>query len=136
MKEIEVDNGKLAMVTKYLEDAEIFEDAKEVVAIIEAEDEAKELAYAKIAEELADEDFVEDEMVSEILEDEDEFSVVRVYKDFEDVEIVESDFDDAEYEFNVRVKLDDEEADEKVYAIFNVIVEDGEAEVIDVSLEE
>jgi len=135
IKEVEVDNGKLAMVTDRLEDMGIFEDAEEVVAEIEAEDGALALAVEKIQEELADEDFVEDELVdSDILEDEDEFEVIRIYTDYDDVEVIKSNFDKEEYKFEIKVKLDDEEAEKKVYTIFKVGVEDGEAEILSVSL--
>ena len=76
------------------------------------------------------------ELIKDILEDEDEFSVVRIYSDYDKVEVVRSDFDDEEYKFVIKVKLDDEEADKKVYALFTVKVEDGEAEVSKVALKE
>jgi len=132
-KEVLVDNGKLDMVLDRLEDMKIFDDAKEIVEEIESEDEAIKMAVEKIREELSDEDFVEDELVDKrFLEDEDEFSIKKIYDEYDDIEIVESDFDDKEYEFIFKVKLDDEEADEKIYLNFTVSVEDDEAKIVDI----
>ena len=126
-KIVEVDNGDLAMVVQYLEDKEIFEDAKDVVAEIKAEDSAKEMAIELVKESFADE--LED---ADIVGDEDEVELVKVYTDFEDIEIVESDFDDEEYKFVITAKVEDTEEEEKFKVDFTVEVEDGEVEIVKV----
>jgi len=37
--------------------------------------------------------------------------------------------------FLLKAKLDDDEANEKVKVLFNVVVEDGEAEIVDYNIE-
>lgn len=124
IKEIEVDNGKLALVTQRLEDMGIYEDADEVVAEIEAEDVAKASAIALVEATFADE--LED---ADLVGDEDDVELVKVYTDYEDVEIVKSDYDEGEYEFVIKAKVEDTEEDEKFYVEFTVEQEDGETTV-------
>jgi hypothetical protein len=134
--EVPVDNGDMDFVLQTLEDKGIIEDAEEIVEELKAEDAAKAMAVSAIMDELADEDFVEEELVDKgILEDEDEFSIVKIYSDTEDVDVLRSDFDDEEYKFEIKVKLEDEEADKKVYANFIVKIEDGEADVTKITKE-
>lgn len=109
----------------------LFEDLGECQQEVKAEDAALKLAWEKLEEELADEDFLDELKEEGIIADEDEVSVKKLYKDFEDIEIVKSDYDDNEYVFKLKAKLDDEEDDKKVYVIFEVEVSDGEAEVTD-----
>ena len=120
IKTVEVDNGKLAMVTQYLEDADIFEDAEDVVAEIEQEDAAKQIAFEEIkkviADELEDNDFVKDE---------DDVKLVKIYTDFDDIDIVRADFDDNEYKFIITVKVEDTRLDKKFKVDVTVKV-DGE----------
>jgi hypothetical protein len=74
-------------------------------------------------------DLLEDEG---IISDEDEASIVKIYKDFEDIEVSESDFDDEQYEFKITAKIEDEDDDVKKKVEFTIEVEDGEAEITDV----
>jgi hypothetical protein len=122
-----VDNGDLALVTQRLEDLGVFEDAAEVVEEIKAEDAALALAVAEIKDKFAD--VLEDEG---IVDDEDEVSLVTIKSSYEDVEVVDSDFDNDEYTFKIDVKVDDEDAETKVKTVFTVEVEDGEASIVDV----
>jgi len=110
----------------------LFDDLSECKAEIEAEDSALALALAKIDSEFADEDFLEELEDDGLIEDKDEVSVIKVYDSFEDITVSDSDYDDAEYEFVVKVKVDDEEADARVYLNVTVSVEDNEAKVTDV----
>lgn len=109
----------------------LFEDVAECVEEVEAEDKALKLAVLEItqnfAEELKDADLVADRKRVEI---------VKVYEDYEDVEVLESNFDKDEYEFQIKVKVDDDKADEKFSVYFTVKVEDGKPEVKDVELVE
>ncbi len=131
-KVIEVEDEALLTA---LCDRLVYDDLAECREEVQAEDSALKIAIEKIKEEFADEDFLEELEDDNIIEDKDEVSVVRIYDDYEDIEVTESDFDDEEYEFEIRVKLDDDEAEEKVYVIATVEVQDGEAEIIDVELE-
>jgi len=70
--------------------------------------------------------FLEDEG---LVEDEDDIELVKIYNDFEDIVVEESDFDDNEYEFTVKIKVDDDEADEKRYFYVTISSEDGELEI-------
>lgn len=133
IKEVKVTDTELVQATC---DRLLFEDLSECQKEVKAEDAALKLAWEKLAEELADEDFLEELVDDNIIADEDEVSVKKLYKDFEDIEIVESDYDDNEYVFKLKAKLDDEEADEKKYVIFEVEVSDGEADVVGYELEE
>lgn len=126
-KIVEVDNGDLAVVTQRLEDMGVFEDAAEVVEEIKAEDAAIALAINEIKTEFAD--VLEDEG---IVDDEDEVSIVLIKSDFEDIDVMDSDYDNEEYKFGIKVKVDDDDAEEKFYVTFTVEVEDGEAKIVDV----
>jgi len=110
----------------------LFDDLAECKEEIEAEDVALAMCFEEIDKEFADEDFLEDLEDDGIVEDKDEVRVVKVYDDFEDITISDSDFDDSEYEFVIKVKVDDEEADVKKYLNVTVEVEDGEVEITDV----
>jgi hypothetical protein len=113
----------------------MYEDQTECVREVKAEDKALEKAWAKLEKELSDKDFLEELEDEGLIADKDEVRIVKYYGDYEEVEVVNSDYDDDEYEFVLKAKLDDEEADEKVKVLFSVIVEDGEAEIVDYQLE-
>ena len=99
----------------------------ECVEEVEQEDIALKNVINFIEEEFDDvTDFLEDEGM---VEDEDDISLVRIYDDFEDVVVEESDFDDNEYEFTVKIKVDDDEADSKRYFYVTVSSNDGELEI-------
>lgn len=114
-------------------DRMVYDDIAECKEEVKAEDYALKLALYTLEDERLVFDMLEDEG---IVADEDEVSIVKVYSDFEDIEIVESNFEKEEYEFAIKMKIKDDEADEKKYVIFNVEVSDGEVEVTDVTLEE
>lgn len=103
-----------------------YEDVQECQDEVAAEEAALLLAFAEIDSEGFD--FLDDEA---LVVDEDELRVVRVYNDYEDINVTSSDYDDEEYTFELEVKIDDDEADEKINFIFEVDVEDGDAEIVD-----
>ena len=121
-KLVEVDNGDMAFVLDRLEDKNIIDDAEEIVAELKAEDAAMKLALDFDEAELFD--MLEDK---NIVEDEDEVEIIKVYDDFEDVEILRSDFDDELYKFKFQVKIEDLDAEDKMKVELTVVVEDGEA---------
>jgi hypothetical protein len=126
-----VDNGKLAQVLTYLEDKQIFEDAENIVRDIEREDAALDLAIEQIENELADE--LENEG---LVEDERDVSIIKVYSDLDQYELLEADYENQEFLFKVEVKVLDDEADVKFKVFAEVEVQDGEAEIVSVYTEE
>ncbi len=105
----------------------LFDDLTECVEETEAEDLALqnvlnfiEVDFDEVAEELED---------LNLIDDDNDVDLVKVYSDFEDIEVTESDFDDNEYEFIVKIKVDDDEADEKRYFYVTLTSEDGEIEI-------
>lgn len=136
---------KIEYVNKTVTDTELikatcdrllFEDIAECQTEVKAEDKALSLAWEELEKELSDDNFLEDELKDAgFIADEDEVSVKKLYKDFEDIEILKSDYDDSEYSFRLKAKIDDEEADKKVYLLFDIEVSDGEAEIVDVNEE-
>lgn len=107
----------------------MIDDIEECRQEVEAEDEALKLALEKFEDKDDLFDLLEDEG---LVADEDEVELIKVYKDFEDVEIVKSDFDDKEYKFVIEAKVEDEDVDEKKKFLFTIEVEDGEAEIVSV----
>lgn len=106
----------------------MFEDLQDCMEEVKAEDEAMKLALA-IVEDSDFRDMLEDK---NIVEDEDEVEIVRLYDDFEDVEILKSNFDDEEYKFKFEVKVEDLDEDEKKKVEVTVAVENGEVELLKV----
>lgn len=92
-----------------------------------AEDEALAMALTFLEDEFAD--ALEDE---NIVDDEDDVRLIRMYGDWDDVEMTESDFKDKEYEFIIRAKFEDDDLEEKKFVLATVRVEDGEPELIEV----
>lgn len=138
VKEVEVIKEVVVTDTELIKatcDRLLFDDLAECQQEVKAEDAALKLAWKELEKELADEDFLEELVDEGIIADEDEVSVKKLYKDFEDIEIVKSDYDDEEYEFVLKAKLDDEEANEKKFVLFTVEVSDSEAKVVDYELE-
>jgi hypothetical protein len=127
---VEVDNGDMAFVLERLEDKAIIADADEIVAELKAEDKALEMAFAYV-DDNRDElfDLLEDEG---IVSDEDDVKIIKVFKDFEDVTIIDSDFDDEEYEFVLRYKIEDTDDEVKKFVLVTVGVEDNEVEILSV----
>ena len=123
--EVEVENtDSYDKLEAALKDREIFDDAYSVLEQVGAEDEAIALAIAEIkaelAEELEDEDFVNDE---------DDVDDIDIEEDFEDIEILRSDFEDEEYRFVFEVEFEDEDLDETFDLLVEVEVEDNHAKI-------
>jgi len=130
IKEVVVTDTELIQATC---DRLLFEDLAECQKEVKSEDKAIDLAWAYLLEQLNDESFVEDELKDAgLIADEDEFSIVKIYDDFEDIEVVTSNYDRDSYEFALKVKVNDEEAEVKKYLIFNIEVEDGVADFVEV----
>ena len=128
LEQLEQADADMDIVTAYLEDKGIFEDAIDVVKEIKAEDEALLLAINMIKEDYADE--LEDE---DIVKDEDDADLIKVYSELEDIEVVRSDYEDNEYKFKILAKVEDDDKDDKFKVEFVVEVEDGEAKIKNVS---
>ncbi len=127
-KEVPVDNEELEYLRDALTERELVADEEfDPVKVLQAEDASLATAVAHIEDEFAD--YLED---NGLVADEDDVSIVRTYDDLDDVEVLQSDYEDQEYEYKVRVKVDDESADEKKYFLFTVSVEDGEPEFVNV----
>jgi hypothetical protein len=130
---VEVDNGDMAFVLDRLEDKAIIDDAEEIVDELKSEDEALSMAFKYVDDNREDLfDLLEEEG---IVSDEDDVEIIKVYNEFEDVVIVESDFDDKEYEFQLRYKIEDTDEEVKKYILVTVSVEDNEAEILSVQEE-
>ena len=129
IKEIEVfvDNGDMEATLIALEDREIIDDASTIVDEIKQEDAAFALAVAEIEADYAD--ALED---ADLVDDEDDAKLIKIYTDFEDYTVVDSDYDDNEYTFDIEAKYRDNDTDTKAKAIFTVTVEDGRADIDDV----
>ena len=121
----------LALITQYLEDIEVFEDAAEVVESIKAEDRAITIAIEAIKKDFAVE--LED---ADIVDDEDEVEIRTIYDDIEDIEIIKSDYDDDEYKFAIKVKIYDDDVEDTSKVWFTVEVEDGDSKIKKVELRE
>ena len=107
----------------------LFDDLSECQTEVKAEDEALKLAleYVESA------DFFDEIEDANIVDDEDDVNVIRVYEDFEDINITRSNFDDDKYRFEIEVKIEDTEEEEKFRVIADILVEDGEVELKSVS---
>ena len=106
----------------------LYDDLNECVEEVSAEEAALNLALEFIEDEF--EGDIADEMEDAlIVDDEDDVSHIKTYNDFEDIEVIESDFDDNEYEFMIKVKYEDTDADEKKYVYVTLSVEDGEVDI-------
>lgn len=140
IKEVEVPVNVTVVEEVFLEDIELlekvcdrlmFDDIKECREEVNAEDYALQDALNLINDEDELFDFLEDEG---FVEDENDARLLKVYNDFDEVEVSSADFDDEEYEFVVKVRVEDEETDEKFRAYITVKVDEGEAEFVDVEL--
>ncbi len=123
-KIVEVDNEDMEFVLCRLEDQNIIDDCDEIVEELKAEDAALKTAIEFLEESHDLFDMLEEE---DIVEDEDRVSVVKIYSDFEDVEVLDSNFDNEFYKFEVKVKIEDEQKDVKKFINATVKVNDGEA---------
>ena len=107
----------------------LFDDIEECEKEVSEEDKALNKALDFFNEEFESE--IADEMEDEgIVSDEDDVELIRVYDDFEDIDVLKSDFDDKEYKFKIRFKYDDD--GDKDYAHATISVEDSEVELIKV----
>lgn len=138
LKEVKVEVPVEKLVTVTVEDESfkilacdrlLYDDMKECVEEVKAEDAALKLAIDAIKADYADE--LEN---ADLVADERDAKLVKIYDSFEDLTVETSDFDDDEYEFVIKAKINDEDAEEKFYANFTVEVKDGEAEIVDVEL--
>lgn len=125
---VEVDNGDMAFLLERLEDKAVIEDAEEIVEELKMEDAFIKGAFDFISSE-------QDELFdmlekADLVRDEDEVEVVRVYEDFEDVEILRADFDDNEFKGNFLIKVEDLDRESKFKAVVKVKFEDGEFELV------
>lgn len=102
----------------------MFEDIQQCKEEVEAEDKAIDLAFKELKRNVLD--FLDKE---NLISNDNDAEIIKVYDKFEDIEIVESNFDDNEYEFKMKVKVDDD-GDKKKFLV-TVHVEDGEAELIE-----
>lgn len=125
--EVPVEDTEL---NKMLCDRLMYEDLDECVTEVKAEDEAMKMALDKLLDEAFVFDLLEDEG---IISDEYEASIIKIYDDFEDIEVTESDYDDNEYEFVIEAKVEDEDADVKKKVEFTISVRDGDVEIESVS---
>jgi hypothetical protein len=121
---VEVENKDMSFVCARLEDKAVIEDAADCVAELKAEDEALDLAVQEVKDELASE--MED---AGIVDDEDDVTVDKVYSDYEDVEFLDSDFEDKDYMIQFEVKVEDDDLDEDYKVLVKVRVEDSKAEI-------
>ncbi len=124
--EVLIDNGDMEYVLCRLEDKDIISDCDEIVAEFKAEDKALGLVFdymnsEEFKEDLEDENFVDDE---------EDARVYNIQKDFDDVTVVDSDFDNEEYEFTVDFKLEDLDEEDKFKMSATFKVEDGEVEFV------
>lgn len=129
IKEVEV-QVEDTEVRSMLCDRLLFEDVAECETEIKAENEALELAF-KAIDSTDFFDFLQDEA---IVEDEDDVKLKRIYKDFEDIEITASDFEDESYEFKITAKVydDNDELNKKV--LVTISVDEGEVDFEEVEL--
>lgn len=125
-KIVEVEDEELL---KLVCDRLMFEDLQECRAEVKAEDEALNKALSIVKDEKGLIEFFADEKV---VRRETKASLLRVYDDFEDVEIIKSDFDWNDYEFKIKVRVEDELKDDKFYANVIVKVDDGETEFVSI----
>lgn len=118
------DNGNLAYLEQALVDRAGFNDEFDIVDVYKAEDLALSMAIVEIEDNFAD--LLEDEG---IVKDEDKVEIVKVYSDWDDVSVLKSDFEDGEYKFDIKVKVEDTKKDVKKYIVFTVKIEDGESKI-------
>jgi hypothetical protein len=111
-------------------DRMLFDDMKECDEEVRAEDAALkkalsfiDLDFNEIAEELED---------AGLVDDEDDIELISVFDDYEDIEIVKSNFNNDKYDFKIKIKIDDDEADKKSLVFVTLRVEDGVVEVLKV----
>lgn len=110
----------------------VYDDLQTCKEEVGAEDIAINKALSLLGDEREVFDLLDDEGIIRSYK---EARIVKTYSDFEDIEIVKSNFDRSSYEFKIKMKVEDTKDDVKKYVWFEVSVEDGEAEISDVSEE-
>ena len=123
----ELDEDKLKLFCDRLG----FEDVTDCNDEIMAEQVAMDKALSFIEEDF---DEIADMLEEEgIVKDEDETELVKVYDDFEDIDIKTSDYEDSKYKFEVALKVEDLDKEDKKKVLVTIEVEDGEVELKKVS---
>lgn len=125
IKEVVVeDDTKIKYLEQKFIDMGIVDEDFSPMDVFMAEDVAMETAIQCAMDDMAD--FMDDEGM---IKDEDKFDIIAVYDDYEDVEIVKSDFEDEKYKFVIKFKVEDEKKEQKFKVLATVLVEDGEPEL-------
>lgn len=102
----------------------LYDDLLDCQKEIVAEDEALKSAFNSL-DTTEFYDFLQDEG---IVEDEDEVKTKKIYQDFEDIEILKSDFEDEQYEFKIMVKVYDDDSESNKKLLVTVTVDEGEVD--------
>lgn len=121
---VEIEVEKIVSVEDpYLKEAlvarDIVDDEFDPVEVFMAEDMAIAKAIAEAEDKLAD--MLDD---AGLIKDEDDFEILRVYSDYEDIEVVKSDFEDEEYKFVIKFKVEDTKKEDKFYVLATVKVDE------------
>jgi len=106
----------------------MYDDISECVEEVEAEAVALELAVAEIEAELAEE--LDDE---DVVRKDSDVRIIEIKSDFEDVEVVKSNFDNNKYVFEIDVKYEDEREESKDTVTVKVKVEDSDVEIVSIN---
>ena len=124
-------------VVEYVEDEDfkalacdrlLFDDLSECDEEVKAEDKALALAVAEIEAEFAD--VLDDE---DVVRKDSDVRIIDIKSDFEDIEVVKSNFDNEKYVFEIDVKYEDEREEDKETVTVKVRVEDSEAEILSIN---
>lgn len=105
----------------------MYDDLADCVKEVTAEDAALKLALNYINDEFTG-DIANDLEDEGIVNDERDVSLIKVYSDYEDIDVKTSNFDDNNYKFKIKIKYEDNHDKKYVYATLSV--DDGEVEVI------
>ncbi len=111
-----------------LEDRAIIEDIEDFAEEVNMED----ALILKAIELINSEDFkdlVEDE---DLVDDEDDVNVIKVYSDFDKIEDISVNVDDEEGEVTLKVKIEDTEEETKMYLDVTVTLEDDSYEITNI----
>ena len=107
-----------------------YEDLDACREEVEAENAALAIAVSEL--ESKGFDYLDDEG---LFGDEEDLDFVYIKDSFEDLVDIESDFNDDEYTFQILAKVSDDREDLKEKFVFEVSVEDGEAEIVNAWVE-
>ena len=108
-------------------DRAMFDDLTECKTEITAEDAALKLAIDEVKKDFARELYREG-----LITDDRRADLIRVYDDFDKIEVVTSDFDRDRYEFVIDVRVEDDRTRDRADFSFTVKVDNGEARIVDV----